>query len=461
MQAVALKFACVALYCACVAQGVFVCNKGFVNLDGQCVLFAEYSNVCATPADCTKYFGNEQQCDANQNCGWTFGAASSYCNSFGPGYNLVKVNNQYQNNAYNTLKGEGTWNLAWIGASCKSISDSTGKQTAAWVWLADGQTVIDGYQNFDWSIDPTTCTPNQCVTLGGTGYNGKWQAGVCNNRMGDAICAENFNTDAPTPAPNVPLTCPDGWFLFPDPKAVNPGGRLGPAKCYQLLSQINGVTQEFSWLQAKKACEPEGATLPKIEDTATNNFVNGALGQGAYSLQWIGARCVLKDGAYRFRWVKDNGLVAAGYTNFPIDYYSGLEQEINPCNAVTDQNPTGSSDICLSGGGAGYSYQWSTSPCTGQYGDAICEAIPIGGSDDTPQPPKKKSKVNGGAVAAGIFVPMMVVGGGWVAYKYMGGQGGYRGVAGMNTNFISTSQAAAGATDFSMAQAAPAGAASL
>jgi hypothetical protein len=73
-----------------------------------------------------------------------------------------------------------------------------------------------------------------------------------------------------------------------------------------------------------------------VEDVQTNEFINNALGNGAYSLQWIGAKCTLQSGQWRYRWAKDLQLLAAGYTNFPVsddDYYPS-EQEINPCNKV-------------------------------------------------------------------------------------------------------------------------------
>ena len=118
---------------------------------------------------CDKYFGGVSQCDANGVCGWTFLAASNYCRSFGKGFGLVKINNQYQNNAYNSLEGEGAWDLAWIGASCKQIPGATGGNIPAWTWQADASTLLDGYSNFDYSVDPTNCAGNQCLRLGGAG----------------------------------------------------------------------------------------------------------------------------------------------------------------------------------------------------------------------------------------------------------------------------------------------------
>jgi len=436
-------------------------------LDGQCVLLAEYDKICLagqTPGGCDKYFGGVPRCDASGQCGWTYLAASTYCKSFGPGYGLVKVNNQYQNNDYNSLEGEGAWDLAYIGASCKQMSSGTGSSSAAWTWQVDNSVLLDGYTNFDFSVDPTTCGPNQCLVLGGTGYAGKWSSVPCDARMGDAVCAENFNTDAPTPAPNVPLTCDTkaGWVLFPSPDMPPTAGRLGPTKCYQMLSDIKGVTREFTWAEASAACAAEGGGLAKVEDIQTNIFINSALGNSAYGIQWIGGRCAKRpNGDYRFQWAKDKELVASGYTNFPIDYNSGLEQEINPCNAKTVANPTGSKDICMSSGGFGYNYQWTTAPCSNTYGDAICEKIPIGGSDDTPGSGGSSKKKNiGGVVAAGILIPLCLAGAGFMLHKYyMDG----RGIGGnANQAFISTSYAPADGTSFSTASMpAAGGAASL
>ena len=88
------------------------CSKNFVNLDGQCILLAEWKNVCADPktgqpkakGGCNSIFSGAPQCvkdaQGKQNCGWTFGAAAAYCRSFNKGkstnYGLVKIYNQYQ-----------------------------------------------------------------------------------------------------------------------------------------------------------------------------------------------------------------------------------------------------------------------------------------------------------------------------------------------------------------------------
>jgi len=457
---------CVAFVIASVTA--FQCQNGFTNLDGQCVLYADYGKICATKANCNKWFGEGPQCEETgipprANCGWNYAAASAYCKSFGAGYGLVQIKNQYQNNAYNSLKGEGNWDLAWIGGSCKALPNSGGMKIAAWTWQADGSALLDGFTNFDWSVDPNTCAPDQCLVLGGTGYAGKWSGIPCTNHQADAICAENFNTDAPTPAPNKPVTCDKGWKLFPDPANPYPG-RVGPTKCYQMLSAIKGTTREFSWNEASIECKAAGGKLAKIEDVQTNQFVASALGGSAYGLQWIGGKCVKQNGKWRFRWVKDQELVAAGYTNFPVDTF-GMEQEINPCNAKSVDNPTGSNDVCLSLGGAGYNYQWRTGSCKGVLGDAICEKIPNGGSDDTPQPNGGKAKKSkGGAIAAGILVPILVLGGAFAGHKYMGGQGPSFsfGASPLGTKFISTStyDPASDGTSFSTAQTAG-GAASL
>ena len=95
------------------AASAVTCDKRFVNLDGQCILLAEYKKVCAKQADCVSYFSGQPQCVTTssppspgptpapvQNCGWSFGAAAAYCKSFNKGngnnYGLVKIYNQYQ-----------------------------------------------------------------------------------------------------------------------------------------------------------------------------------------------------------------------------------------------------------------------------------------------------------------------------------------------------------------------------
>jgi hypothetical protein len=221
-----------------------------------------------------------------------------------------------------------------------------------------------------------------------------------------------------------------------------------------MLSDIKGVVREFTWDEARAACEAEGGGLAKIEDTETNQFVNSALGGGAYSIQWIGGKCTKFNGAYRYRWTKDNELVAASYTNFPIDYATGLEQEINPCNMKNADNPTGSSNMCMSTAGVGYYYQWRTGPCGSKLGDAICEKIPNGGSDDTPGANKKKKKSRGGAIAAGILVPGCILAAGFMVHKYYLGGKGFVG----QQQFVSTSYTAADdGTAFSAVAPPPAG----
>jgi hypothetical protein len=82
-----------------------------------------------------------------------------------------------------------------------------------------------------------------------------------------------------------------------------------------ISSSINGPSREFTWYEANTACKALAGQLAKIEGVQTNEFVNSALGGGAYSVQWIGAKCVKgEDEQYRYRWSKDNLLVAAGYT---------------------------------------------------------------------------------------------------------------------------------------------------
>ena len=91
-------------------------------------------------------------------------------------------------NAYNTLKGEGQWDLVWIGASCKQIMGADGKsQIPAWVWLADNSAVLDGYINLDFGVDPSTCQAGQSLYLNGTAYNGKWRAGSGTDRLGEHL----------------------------------------------------------------------------------------------------------------------------------------------------------------------------------------------------------------------------------------------------------------------------------
>jgi hypothetical protein len=55
------------------------------------------------------------------------------------------------------------------------------------------------------------------------------------------------------------------------------------------------------------------------------------MGVGAYDIAWIGAHCVAGvDGVGRYRWIKDNTLVAAGYTNFDRDIFpSSTKQQGN------------------------------------------------------------------------------------------------------------------------------------
>jgi len=453
-----MKSVAVALVLVASASAQFQCPATFKSIDGQCIKLASYPDECKTPANCNKWFGGAAQCDpANPtDCGWTYLAAVNFCKQYGPNFGLVKINNQYQNNHFNRLDGEGAWNLAWIGASCKSIKGAAGSNIAAWVWDYDQSAVLDGFNNFDFGVDSSTCTAGQSLNLGGTAYNGKWRAGSDQGRLGDAVCAENFNTDAPTPAPNVKLTCQATWTLFPDPDAPTAPGRLGPVKCYKMLSNIHGQTREFTWYEANVECQAAGGQLAKIEDVQTNEFVNSALGGGAYGIQWIGGKCVSLNGGWRFRWTKDNELVAAGYTNFPIGG-SGGEQEINPCNAKTSDNPAGSSDQCVSSGSVGYNYQWRTGACSGKLGDAICERVPIGGTDDTPGSGSNKKKGKGGVVAAGVIVPLLLVGGAAFAVNYLKkGQGNM----GLSNKFISTSTYEADdGTEFSTSQAG--GAASL
>jgi hypothetical protein len=140
--------------------------------------------------------------ERNDGVGFDMESATGKCCGFGPNCTLVKIQNQYQNNAYSVLAGQGMWDLAWIGASCKVISTSFGKRNA-WTWHIDQSLVLDGFMNFDSGTDATTCKVGDCLKMGGAGYYGKWRSGSCNDHCNNAICAENFNTDASTPSPAV------------------------------------------------------------------------------------------------------------------------------------------------------------------------------------------------------------------------------------------------------------------
>jgi hypothetical protein len=50
--------------------------------------------------------------------------AVSTCRAYGAGYKLAKIENQYMNDAFSSLAGEGMWDLAWIGASCHQVKIS-------------------------------------------------------------------------------------------------------------------------------------------------------------------------------------------------------------------------------------------------------------------------------------------------------------------------------------------------
>jgi hypothetical protein len=113
--------------------------------------------------------------------------AQARCQKFGKGYGLLRIQNQYQNNDYSQLGGEGLWDLSWIGAACKAnqVADpnAPGQMKAAWVWIADGTLVSDGYQNFEANTSPFDCQPNTCLRMGGVGYQGKWGSIPCTNLL--------------------------------------------------------------------------------------------------------------------------------------------------------------------------------------------------------------------------------------------------------------------------------------
>jgi hypothetical protein len=360
---------------------------------------------------------------------FTYTAAVLSCRAKGAGYDLAKIENQYMNDAFSTLAGEGEWDLAWIGASCHQIADSNGDMVNAWVWNSDKSLVLDGYTNFDYDVDPNTCEANQCISMGGTGYFGKWLVNDCTGSLGNAICADDYSSDAPTPAPdtNVPLTCDNDWMLY-DASAQDELNSVAPTKCYRMVNSVVEAGFVYTWDGAKKACESEGATLAKIEDVSTNRWLNSQrMGVGAYDIAWVGAHCVADDdGVGRYRWIKDNTLVAAGYTNF-----DGYEvPAIVNCSLSS----------CISVGGAGYSYSWMVGDCNDGLGDAFCEKIPNGGFDDNATPDKVIStgkKTNSASVAAGVVGGLALVGLVGAAVYRQKSQS-----SGLGTRFISTSASA-------------------
>ena len=133
-----------------------------VNADPKCTLATTKANFTAIAGQCVALQ------EKNDGTGYDFSSAFSECTGYGQNYNLVRIFNQYQNNAYSVLNGEGMWDLSWIGASCMNISTSFGVQ-AAWVWHVDKSLVLDGYMNFEAGTDSATCEPNTCLNMGGAG----------------------------------------------------------------------------------------------------------------------------------------------------------------------------------------------------------------------------------------------------------------------------------------------------
>jgi hypothetical protein len=96
----------------------------------------------------------------------------------------------------------------------------------------------------------------------------------------------------------------------------------------------------------------------------------------------------------------------------------------------------------VSVGGAGYSYGWRVSDCGDGLGDAFCEKIPINGVDDNANPNgvnnNSKTPSDGGKIAAGVLVPILVVGiVGALAYRHK-----QQGASLLGAKFISTSGSA-------------------
>ena len=133
-----------------------------VVADPKCTLSTTDANFTSIAGQCVAL---QERADGT---GYNMGDATIECKAFGPNYNLVRIFNQYQNNAYSVLNGEGMWDLAWIGASCKNISTSFGYQNA-WVWHVDQSLVLDGYMNFEAGTDSATCNPGDCLNMGGAG----------------------------------------------------------------------------------------------------------------------------------------------------------------------------------------------------------------------------------------------------------------------------------------------------
>jgi hypothetical protein len=82
------------------------------------------------------------------------------------------------------------WDLAWIGASCHQVTAPNGNSMNAWVWNSDQSLVIDGYTNFEFGIDPNTCNAGECISMGSTGYFGKWHVEQCASKLHNAICSD-------------------------------------------------------------------------------------------------------------------------------------------------------------------------------------------------------------------------------------------------------------------------------
>jgi len=146
------------------------------------------------------------------------------------------------------------------------------------------------------------------------------------------------------------LDCPPGWVDAAD-------------TCFLLVN-----SQKLSWIDAQQYCQSLGGHLaePLTEDwsnllTSIASIETDVLGVESW---WIG----LSDLGHEGRWIWQNYLQEADYTNWAVDYPTSGDVEKN-CVTMTAQN-----DL-----------QWSDELCTSTRASPICQTGSI--QTSSPQPP--------------------------------------------------------------------------
>merc|ERR1712117_66568 len=171
--------------------------------------------------------------------------------------------------------------VSWIGGTDTA-------EEGVWRWVEDNSLVDDSFTNWGQAC-PHDSESKNCMWSSGGGNIGTWFDEACTSNS-YAICSKPIVTQNP---------CPDGWEWNPN-----------LSKCYYIIYTYT------TWSEANVMCaalDPEGkATLTSIRSMEENDYILSLISY----VSWIGGTDAAEEGVWR--WVEDDSLVDASFTNWGL-----------------------------------------------------------------------------------------------------------------------------------------------